>query len=113
MYQGDNYVTYYSDVDYTDWGIRVTENLSEQRETGRAYSFMLGLVLLFLVLCLFVAQILVTKNIMTPIENIMSVFDTIKKTQDYSIRIPESNSTEMNRLADEINELLSHIEKEI
>ena len=112
MYQGDDYVTYYSDVDYTDWGIRVTENLSEQRETGRAYSFMLGLVLLFLVLCLFVAQILVTKNIMTPIENIMSVFDTIKKTQDYSIRIPESNSTEMNRLADEINELLSHIEKE-
>ena len=74
---------------------------------------MLGLVLLFLVLCLFVAQILVTKNIMTPIENIMSVFDTIKKTQDYSIRIPESNSTEMSRLADEINELLSHIEKEI
>lgn len=113
MYQGDNYVTYYSDVDYTDWGIRVTENLSEQRQTGMAYSFMLGLVLLFLVLCLFVAQILVTKNIMTPIENIMSVFDTIKKTQDYSIRIPESNSTEMNRLADEINELLSHIEKEI
>lgn len=112
MYQGDDYVTYYSDVDYTDWGIRVTENLSEQRQTGRAYSFMLGLVLLFLVLCLFVAQILVTKNIMTPIENIMSVFDTIKKTQDYSIRIPESNSTEMNRLADEINELLSHIEKE-
>ena len=106
MYQGDDYVTYYSDVDYTDWGIRVTENLSEQRETGRAYSFMLGLVLLFLVLCLFVAQILVTKNIMTPIENIMSVFDTIKKTQDYSIRILESNSTEMNRLADEINELL-------
>ena len=35
MYQGDDYVTYYSDVDYTDWGIRVTENLSEQRETGR------------------------------------------------------------------------------
>lgn len=35
MYQGDDYVTYYSDVDYTDWGIRVTENLSEQRQTGR------------------------------------------------------------------------------
>lgn len=35
MYQGDDYVTYYSDVDYTDWGICVTENLSEQRETGR------------------------------------------------------------------------------
>ena len=35
MYQGDDYVTYYSDVDYSDWGIRFTENLSEQRETGR------------------------------------------------------------------------------
>lgn len=111
-YQNNAYVTYYSNVDYTDWGIRVTENLSEQRQTGRSYSVMLGLSLVFFVLSLFVAQILVTKNIMSPIENIMNVFNIIKQTQDYSVRIPESNSSEMNQLSEEINELLAYIEKE-
>ena len=42
----------------------------------------------------------------------MNVFKDIKATQDYSKRLPKSNSVEMNQLSDEINGLLTHIEDE-
>ena len=42
----------------------------------------------------------------------MNVFNDIKATQDYSKRLPKSNSVEMNQLSDEINGLLTHIEDE-
>ena len=54
----------------------------------------------------------ITKNVLAPIEQIMNVFNDIKATQDYSKRLPKSNSVEMNQLSDEINGLLTHIEDE-
>lgn len=57
-------------------------------------------------------QIFITKNVLAPIEQIMNVFNDIKATQDYSKRLPKSNSVEMNQLSDEINGLLTHIEDE-
>lgn len=111
-YRGDSYVTYYSDVDNTNWGMRLTENLSAQRQTGRSYTVMLCLAFVFFVLAIFIVQIFITKNVLAPIEQIMNVFNDIKATQDYSKRLPKSNSVEMNQLSDEINGLLTHIEDE-
>lgn len=106
------YVTYYSDVDNTNWGMRLTENLSAQRQTGRSYTVMLCLAFVFFVLAIFIVQIFITKNVLAPIEQIMNVFNDIKATQDYSKRLPKSNSVEMNQLSDEINGLLTYIEDE-
>ena len=111
-YRGDSYVTYYSDVDNTNWGMRLTENLSAQRQTGRSYTVMLCFAFVFFVLAIFIVQIFITKNVLAPIEQIMNVFNDIKATQDYSKRLPKSNSVEMNQLSDEINGLLTHIEDE-
>lgn len=111
-YRGDSYVTYYSDVDNTNWGMRLTENLSAQRQTGRSYTVMLCLAFVFFVLAIFIVQIFITKNVLAPIEQIMNVFNDIKATQDYSKRLPKSNSVEMNQLSDEINGLLTYIEDE-
>lgn len=111
-YRGDSYVTYYSDVDNTNWGMRLTDNLSAQRQTGRSYTVMLCLAFVFFVLAIFIVQIFITKNVLAPIEQIMNVFNDIKATQDYSKRLPKSNSVEMNQLSDEINGLLTHIEDE-
>lgn len=67
-YRGDSYVTYYSDVDNTNWGMRLTENLSAQRQTGRSYTVMLCLAFVFFVLAIFIVQIFITKNVLAPIE---------------------------------------------
>ena len=42
-YHRQDYITYYSDVENTCWGIRVTENLSAQKQTGRTYGMLITL----------------------------------------------------------------------
>ena len=60
---------------------------------------MLCLAFVFFVLAIFIVQIFITKNVLAPIEQIMNVFNDIKATQDYSKRLPKSNSVEMNQLS--------------
>ena len=48
--------------------MRLTENLSAQRQTGRSYTVMLCLAFVFFVLAIFIVQIFITKNVLAPIE---------------------------------------------
>lgn len=111
-YQGMDYVTYYSNVENTDWGIRITENLTAQRETSKTYTVLILLSLGFVAIGILIAQSFVTKKILSPISAIMQTFARIKETQDYSIRIPIRTTDEMGQLAGGINKLLCFIEEE-
>ena len=111
-YQGMDYITYYSDVENTDWGIRITENLTAQRETSKTYTVLILLSLGFVAIGILIAQTFVTKKILAPINGIMETFARIKETQDYSIRIPIRATDEMGQLSNGINELLCFIEEE-
>ncbi len=111
-YQGMDYVTYYSNVENTDWGIRITENLTAQRETSKTYTVLILLSLGFVAIGILIAQSFVTKKILSPINAIMQTFARIKETQDYSIRIPIRTTDEMGQLAGGINKLLCFIEEE-
>ena len=111
-YQGNDYITFYSNVENTDWGIRVTENLSAQKETAKSYRVLIILTVGFLAAGILVAQSFITKKLLSPIEKIMQTFADIKQTQDYSLRIPVSTKDEMGQLGNGINELLSYIEAE-
>lgn len=68
-YGGDKYITYYSNVQYTEWSIRISENLSEQKRD--MWSFVLWIVLVLLVLCVgaIVSEIFLTNHILHPIQN--------------------------------------------
>jgi diguanylate cyclase (GGDEF)-like protein len=111
-YQGMDYVTYYSNVENTDWGIRISENLTAQRETSKTYTVLILLSLGFITVGVLFTQNFVTKKILSPINAIMQTFARIRKTQDYSIRIPICTTDEMGQLAGGINKLLSFIEEE-
>ena len=41
-YHRQDYITYYSDVANTGWGIRVSENLSAQKQTGKTYGVLIA-----------------------------------------------------------------------
>ena len=58
------------------------------------------------------AQILATRKILTPMNKIMQTFSDIRKTQDYSLRIPVKSKDEMGVLAKEINGLIAFVEEE-
>ena len=78
-----DYITFYSNVENTDWGVRITENLSAQKETAKSYWRLIFLTVVFLAAGILVVQSLITKKLLSPIEKIMQTFADIKRTQDY------------------------------
>ena len=111
-YQGMSYITYYSNVECTDWGVRITENLSAQKKSANKYSFLMAFAVVFVAVGILIAQYMITKKLLAPIEKIMDTFTRIKTEQDYSLRIPIETKDEMGKLSAGINELLAYIEDE-
>ncbi len=109
-YNGIKYITYYSNVANTEWGIRITENLSAQRESIHSYTALILISLCLLGISIMYAQHFFAVKLLTPIDKITETFDAIKSNQDYSLRIPVNSKDEMGKLATGINELLDYIE---
>lgn len=110
-YHRQDYITYYSDVENTGWGIRVTENLSAQKQTGRTYGVLIALGLSALIIGVFCTQYFMTKKIFAPITHILQVFAQIRESEDYSLRVHIQEKHETGELATGINELLDYVEQ--
>lgn len=110
-YHRQDYITYYSDVENTGWGIRVTENLSAQKQTGRTYGVLIALGLSALIIGVFCTQYFMTKKIFAPITHILQVFAQIRESEDYSLRVHIQEKHETDELAAGINELLDYVEQ--
>lgn len=110
-YHRQDYITYYSDVENTYWGIRVTENLSAQKQTGRTYGMLITLGLSALIIGVCCTQYFMTKKIFAPITHILQVFAQIRESEDYSLRVHIQEKHETGELAAGINELLDYVEQ--
>lgn len=110
-YHRQDYITYYSDVENTCWGIRVTENLSAQKQTGRTYGMLITLGLSALIIGVCCTQYFMTKKIFAPITHILQVFVQIRESEDYSLRVHIQEKHETGELAAGINELLDYVEQ--
>lgn len=110
-YHRQDYITYYSDVENTCWGIRVTENLSAQKQTGRTYGVLIALGLSALIIGVCCTQYFMTKKIFAPITHILQVFAQIRESEDYSLRVHIQEKHETGELAAGINELLDYVEQ--
>ncbi len=110
-YHRQDYITYYSDVENTCWGIRVTENLSAQKQTGRTYGMLITLGLSALIIGVCCTQYFMTKKFFAPITHILQVFAQIRESEDYSLRVHIQEKHETGELAAGINELLDYVEQ--
>ena len=110
-YHRQDYITYYSDVANTGWGIRVSENLSAQKQTGKTYGILIGLGLSALIIGVCCTQYFMTKKIFAPIPHILQVFAQIRESEDYSLRVHIQEKHETGELAAGINELLDYVEQ--
>lgn len=111
-YGKNEYITYYSNVENTEWSIRVSENLTAQKRDMKSYSLLVVLIFSFLTLGVTFTQLFMTRRILTPIQNSIEIFDKIRETKDYSLRMPVTTGNEMGKLAESINELLAYMEAE-
>lgn len=111
-YNGEQYITYYSNVENSNWTVRVTENLTAQKKDMMSYKLLWVIVFVFFAVGTVIVQIFTTRKFLRPIEAAMDVFAKIKETQDYSLRITVKSKDEMGQLSQSINELLAYTEKE-
>ena len=108
----NSYITYYSNVEYTDWHVLLSVNMDRFLSRGQISLLLLGfLVLLCTILTVLLGRF-VSRRIVQPIHHISDTLNEIKQNQDYSLRIGTVRKDELGTLAEEINGLLSFIETE-
>ena len=99
-------------MENTNWSIRVTENYSSQKESIQSFRIYYLLVFILLVIGAILIQSFYAQQITFPIQKAIQVFEQIKRTQDYSIRLEINQKDEFSKFAISINEWLDYIEKE-
>lgn len=109
---GAEYITYYSRIDYTDWSILLTIDLSEYKSSRYLYRSLLITALLVTSVFILVINYFISKKLARPIETIIHVLKKVQEEQDYSLRIEDNGKDEMGRLSRKVNNLLDYIEKE-
>lgn len=109
---GTNYITYYSDAEYTEWRILLTVNMDTYRAERIIYVALAGILsLLCAALALWIGWF-ASKRIVRPVQKISGTLKAIQKKQDYSLRVEVERMDELGILAEEINELINFIETE-
>lgn len=109
---GNSYITYYSNVEYTDWHVLLSVNMDCFLNRGQISLLLLGfLVLLCTVLTVLLGRF-ASRRIVQPIHHISDTLNGIQQNQDYSLRIETVRKDELGTLSEEINGLLSFIETE-
>ncbi len=107
---GNEYATYYAPIDYTDWTIFITIDLSSYREMETAYRALLGTTVLWTSIVLLLLHYLITKKITKPMNLISDTLENVQQKKNYALRIPYDKNDELGGLSDKINALLSYAE---
>ncbi len=109
---GKNYITYYSDVKYTDWRVMLSVKMSNYEAQKTVY-FVLAffMILLCAVLAVWIGGF-ASRRIVQPIKHISDTLRAIQKKQDYSLRVAVERRDELGSLSGEVNELIDFIETE-
>ncbi len=108
----DTYLTYFSDFENTNWGIRLSVNLSAYKASVNSYARLVILVMICLALALAVTSYFLTRRISKPVNCIAEVLDRVQKEQNYSLRVKNAGKDEMGFLAEKTNALLDYVEQE-
>ena len=106
---GVKYVTCYSDLEYSDWEVRISVNVDEYQHVGVSYVILFVTMIVMGTLLLTVVNYFLSANTLGPIERIRETLKEVQETGDYSIRIETTSDDEMGELQHEINHLLQQV----
>ncbi len=112
QYGTEKYMTYFADIKYADWSIRITENMSAQWKSNRSMYGMILLEGLLIAAMLVIMQLILTRKLAAPFDKIVQTMKDVQDNHDYSLRIRAEGSDEVAVVAQGIDELLDYIEKE-
>ena len=108
---GNDYITYYSNVKYTDWKIRINADLSFYYQATEPFRIMMYILLPIFTLCLILFNFYFAHKLSKPLRKIRTTLSDIKGSHDYSLRVNYKNRDEFGELSSQIDELLDYVEQ--
>ncbi len=111
-YSEQEYMTYFSELEYTGWNIRITENMTAQLKSN--YTIYLVIIIQGILVggMIFIVQMVVSRRLVAPFNQIMGTFKQIQSNHDYSLRTGVKTKDEVGFISSGVDELLDYIEKE-
>lgn len=109
---GQDYITYYSAVDYTDWRVLLTVSMDRYQDQRADYYTLGGLLVLLCAALAVWGGVFASRRIVRPIQRISGTLKDIQAGQDYSLRVAVDRRDELGRLSEGVNELIDFIETE-
>lgn len=111
--EGSRWLVYYSGVDYTDWSVRVCEDIGYYTKQTSQMQLLVIIALAGCILVILLCGSLLSRYLVEPISNIVGTLKKVKDEKDYSARVKVSNDKmELYFVAEQINGMLEIIEKE-
>lgn len=111
-YGGSQYITYYLDIEDTDWSIRVTVDAGRYKAIKRPFQVLLLTVMVSVTGLLAMLNYVLARKLTGPIGRIAETLKQIQDTQNYALRVDMKWGGEVGFLAEKINILLDYIERE-
>lgn len=109
---GKEYITYYSDVEYSHWQVLLTAGLENYKAEKTVYGILAAMLMLLCAVLAYWSGRFASRRIVHPIQSISDTLTGIQEHQDYSLRVPVEKKDELGSLGAEINGLIDFIETE-
>ena len=108
---GKHYITYYSNVKYTDWCIRINAELDFYYQATKPFRIMMYVLLPVLTVCILLCIFYFAHKLTKPLRQIQTTLSNIKSKHDYTLRVNYKNRDEFGELSGQIDELLDYVEQ--
>lgn len=108
---GKHYITYYSNVKYTDWRIRINAELDFYYQATKPFRIMMYVLLPVLTVCILLCIFYFAHKLTKPLRQIQTTLSNIKSKHDYTLRVNYKNRDEFGELSGQIDELLDYVEQ--
>ena len=105
------YITSYSRIEYTDWRVCISADLSIYFQTSFKFRVALVSAIVLLTVSLFACNIFFSHWLSRPIEEIMTVLRKVRETNDYTLRVEYESPDEFGQLSNQLNSLLEYAEE--
>lgn len=105
------YITYSSGIEYTDWLIQVTIDMSSRDTAASSYRMLAVLSLLCLTLLLAGVNYFLTHKFTKPLDRMGKTLSEVQERSDYSLRIHVDKKGELGAIAEQINCLLACVQE--
>lgn len=109
---GIDYIASYSDIEYTDWNVIMCMDAGFYYSSISDFRILVAFVMAAIFIAMMIIEFYITKLMLAPIHKIVDTLVKVQKDHDYSVRINYQGNTELGYVTNQLDAMLSILEKD-